>query len=398
MALTDAKIRNLKPKDRPYKIADFDGLYIHVTPKGSKLWRFKYRILGKEKLLAIGIYPAVSLLTARKARDDARIQVVSGIDPSQLKRESFLADKDLQNRTFGKVAKMYLNKIEKEGRAEATMKKNRWYLDMAISDFGNRPLSEITSPIVLRCLRKPEGRGHYETARRLRSSIGAVFRHAIAIGQTDNDPTFALQGALIRPTVVSRAAIIDKKKLGGLMRAIDGFQGQAITKIALEMLAIVATRPGELRHAVWSEFDFEENIWTIPAQRMKMRKPHKVPLTKRVIELLNQLREITGYGALLFPSIRSSKRPMSENTLNAALRRMGYSGEEMTAHGFRASFSTLANESGLWNPDAIERALAHVEKNEVRRAYARGEHWDERVRLADWWAGFLGEMRAGNDK
>ena len=393
MALTDAKIRNLKPKERPYKIADFDGLYVHVTAKGSKLWRMKYRISGKEKLLAIGTYPEVSLLAARKARDDARTQIANGVDPSQLKRENAFTDKDLQSRTFSKVAEMYLNKIEKEGRAEATMKKNRWYLDMAIADFGNRPLSEITSPIVLRCLRKPEGRRHYETARRLRSSIGAVFRHAIATGLADNDPTFALQGALIRPTVVSRAAITDKKKLGGLMRAIDGFQGQVTTKIALEMLAIVATRPGELRHAVWSEFDFDESIWTIPAQRMKMRIPHKVPLTKRVVELLEDLRKLTGYGDLLFPSIRSSKRPMSENTLNAALRRMGYSGDEMTSHGFRASFSTLANESGLWNPDAIERALAHVEKNEVRRAYARGEHWDERVRLAGWWAGFLTELK-----
>jgi len=395
MTLTDAKIRNLKPKERPFKIADFDGLYIHVTAKGSKLWRMKYRISGKEKLLAIGTYPAVSLLAARKARDDARTQIASGVDPSQLKRENAFAHKDLQSRTFGRVAEMYLDKIEKEGRAEATLKKNRWYLDMAIADFGNRPLNEITSPIVLRCLRKPEGRGHYETARRLRSSIGAVFRHAIAIGLADNDPTFALQGALIRPTVVSRAAITDKKKLGGLMRAIDGFQGQVTTKIALEMLAIVATRPGELRHAVWSEFDFDENVWIIPAERMKMRLPHKVPLTNRVVELLAELRKLTGYGDLLFPSIRSSKRPMSENTLNAALRRMGYSGDEMTSHGFRASFSTLANESGLWNPDAIERALAHVEKNEVRRAYARGEHWDERVRLADWWAGFLQNLKAG---
>jgi len=397
MALTDVKIRNLKPRERPYyKVADFDGLYINVTAKGSKLWRLKYRMSGKEKLLAIGVYPAISLLAARKARDEARSQIASGTDPSQLKQDSMLEDKELQNRTFEKVASMYLNKIEKEGRAEATMKKNRWYLDMAISAFGNRPLAEITSPIVLRCLRKPEGRGHYETARRLRSSIGSVFRHAIAIGLADNDPTFALQGALIRPTVVSRAAITDKKKLGELIRAIDGFQGQATTKIALELLSIVVTRPGELRHAVWSEFDFNDAIWTIPALRMKMRLPHKVPLPKPALELLTQLNELTGYGDLLFPSIRSSKRPMSENTLNAALRRMGYTGDEMTAHGFRASFSTLANESGLWNPDAIERALAHVEKNEVRRAYARGEHWAERVRLADWWADFLAIQNESN--
>lgn len=216
-----------------------------------------------------------------------------------------------------------------------------------------------------------------------------MFRHAIAVGLAENDPTFALRDALIRPTVTSRAAITDKTELGGLMRAINGFQGQTTTKIALELLAIVVTRPGELRHAAWSEFDFNEAVWTIPASRMKMRLSHKVPLPKEALDLLGRLRELTGYGELLFPSIRS----MSENTLNAALRRMGYSGDEMTAHGFRATFSTIANESGLWNPDAIERALAHVEKNAVRRPYLRGEHWDERVKMADWWAGLLSKLR-----
>ena len=393
MALTDTKIRNLKPKEKPYKVADFDGLHVLVKPNGSKLWRFKYRILGKERLLSIGSYPAISLLDARNARDKARGHVARGNDPSQLKREKALAARDGVGQKFEKIAEIYLAKIEKEGRASATMVKNRWYMNMAIADFGDEPIAEISSPTVLRCLRKPESRGHYETARRLRSTIGSVFRYAIAIGLAENDPTFALRGALIRPTVVSRAAITDKKELGELMRAIDGFQGQLTTKIALELLAIVVTRPGELRHAKWDECDFDECVWSIPASRMKMRFPHKVPLPNRALELLVQLRELTGYGKLLFPSIRSSKRPMSENTLNAALRRMGYSGDEMTAHGFRASFSTLANESGLWHPDAIERALAHVEKNDVRRAYARGEHWDERVKLAHWWADFLSNAK-----
>lgn len=393
MALTDVKIRNLKAKEKPYKVSDFDGLHVLVNPSGSKLWRFKYRIHGKEKLLSIGAYPGVGLKHARFIRDEARSQLAAGDDPSQIKRELVMADKEAHGQTFEKVAAKYVSKIEKEGRAKATLAKVNWFLEMANAAFGRQPISKITSPIVLRCLRKVEVKGHYETARRLRSTIGAVFRYAIANGFAENDPTFALRDALIRPQVTSRAAITDKKALGGLLRAIGGFDGQPTTKIGLELLAIVATRPGELRQAEWSEVSFDEAVWTIPASRMKMRSVHRVPLPTRALELLSDLKNLTGYGGFLFPSIRSSKRPMSENTLNAALRRMGYTGDEMTSHGFRATFSTLANESGLWNPDAIERALAHVEKNEVRRAYARGEHWEERVDMAQWWADELDTFR-----
>lgn len=208
----------------------------------------------------------------------------------------------------------------------------------------------------------------------MRSTIGAVFRYAIASGTAESDPTFALRDALITPKVQPRAAITDKKKLGGLMRAIDGFEEQPTTRLALEFLAIVATRPGEVRHAKWKEFDLENAIWVIPAERMKMRQPHSVPIPERAKEILAELRGLTGWSDLLFPSIRSSSRPMSENTMNAAMRRMGYSKDEVTAHGFRASFSTIANESGLWNPDAIERALAHAETNRIRGAYSRGKY------------------------
>jgi integrase len=249
--------------------------------------------------------------------------------------------------------------------------------------------------MILDCLRRVEAKGNYETARRLRSKIGAVFRYAVANGAAETDPTYALRGALTTPTVTPRAAILDPVELGGLLRAIDVFHGQVTTRLALQLLAILVQRPGELRRATWAEFDIEGRVWTIPQDRMKMRRPHRVPLPNQAIVLLEALRALTGSGTYLFPSLRSWQRPMSENTLNAALRRIGYSGDEMTAHGFRASFSTLANESGLWNPDAIERALAHVEGNAVRRAYARGEHWEERVRLADWWAGFLDGVRAG---
>ena len=395
MPLTDLKIKNLKPKDKPYKVSDFDGLYVLVNPNGSRLWRFKYRLNGKEGLLSLGAYPAISLLQARQLRDEARAQVAVEIDPSEVKREKAALIKQKHANTFESVAENYLNKITIEGRAEATLKKVASFLAMANADFGQKPIAELSAAAILKTLKKVEAKGHYETAKRLRSTVGAVFRYAIANGLADNDPTYPLRDALIRHKVKSRAAITDKIALGGLMRAIDGYEGQVTTRIGLELLAIMATRPGELRGAKWAEFDFDAHIWTIPAKRMKMRMPHIVPLPARALELLAELKEQTGWGVLLFPSLRSSQRPISENTLNAALRRMGYTGAEMTSHGFRATFSTIANESGLWHPDAIERALAHVERNVVRRAYARGAHWDERVRMAEWWAGLLDELRAG---
>jgi len=393
MALTDAKIRNLKPKDKPYKTTDYSGLYVLSNPNGSRLWRFKYRFKDKEKLLSIGSYPEISLLEARAIRDNARKQIANNIDPNEAKKEKKFLDRLQDGNTFAKVAEQYVAKLIKEGRAENTLKKLDWLLDMANADLGNRPIAEITAPIILQTLKKIENKGNYETALRLRSTIGAVFRFAIASGLAENDPTFALRDALITPKVKPRAAITDKKALGGLMRSIDGFDGQTTTRLALELLAIVITRPGELRHARWDEFDRDEAVWTIPAERMKMRQPHAVPLPQRALDILAELHLITGWGELLFPSVRSSKRPMSENTTNAALRRMGYSKEEMTSHGFRASFSTIANESGLWNPDAIERALAHAETNRIRGAYARGKYWDERVKLANWWAMQLDEFR-----
>jgi integrase len=395
MPLTDAKIRNLNAKTKAYKVGDFDGLFLLVKATGSKSWRFKYRIDGKEKLVVFGDYPAISLLQARQSRDAARAELAIGRDPSEIRQEKKRIRQESQGHTFEKVGAAFLDKQRREGKSVATLSKTEYHLKLANRDFGKKPISEITSPMVLRCLRKVEAKGNYETAHRLRARIGSIFRYAVASGIADIDPTYALRDALIRPTVTHRAAITDPKALGALMRSIDAFDGQETTRIGLKLLAILAQRPGELRSAGWDEFDFDQAVWSIPAEKMKMRKPHNVPLPDQALALLEDLRPLTGEGTYLFPSLRSWQRPMSENTLNAALRRMGYSGEEMTAHGFRATFSTLANESGLWSPDAIERALAHVERNEVRRAYARGEHWDERVRLADWWAGILDGVRAG---
>jgi integrase len=396
MPLTDTQIRSLKPKDKPYKVADFQGLYVTVAPSGSRLWHMKYRIDGREKRLSFGAYPAISLAQARKLRDEARARLAAGEDPGEVKKEDKRQKLLVQKATFAKLAEAYKAKAEKEGRADATKTKTEWLLGMAIDAFGNKPIAEVTSPMVLACLRKVEAKGNHETAKRLRAKIGAVFRYAIASGVVEHDPTFALRDALIRPKVKSRSAITDPKELGGLLRSIDGFQGQITTRIALRLLAILAQRPGELRQATWAEFDLEKAIWMIPAERMKMRMPHSVPLPAQALALLKNLKRITGNGVFLFPSLRSVFRPMSENTLNGALRRLGYGGDEMTAHGFRATFSTLANESSLWNPDAIERALAHVDGNKIRRIYARGEFWEERVRLAGWWAGYLDEVEAGS--
>lgn len=396
--LSDAKVRALKPKEKPYKQADFDGLFVLVNPNGSKLWRFKYRWMGKEKLLSFGKYPDLSLKQARGNRDEARKLLAEGKDPS-FERKKEQATKEAEHReTFGKLAEALLEKKRLEGKSASTLAKTEWLHALLCADLGGYPISQITARDVLVPLRKMEARGRNESALRMRSAAGQIFRNAMAQGLVDNDPTFGLKDALTRAPVKHRSALIDPEKVGGLMRAIKGFDGQPTTRIALQLLAMTALRPGELRMSEWSEIDLEKAIWTVPAHRAKMRRPHLVPLSPQALGKLGELQELTGWGKLLFPSIRTSKRCMSENTLNAALRRMGYSGEEMTAHGFRATFSTLANESGLWSADAIERALAHVEGNEIRKAYARGAHWDERVRMASWWAGYLQQIASGLER
>jgi integrase len=239
---------------------------------------------------------------------------------------------------------------------------------------------------VLAVLRQVEARGRHETAHKIRATIGAVFRYAVATARADADPTSALKGALTRPTVKPQAAITDQKGFAALLRSVWGYDGAPETNCALKLMALLFPRPGELRQAEWPEFNLKEAVWVIPPPRMKMRRAHRVPLPTQAVEVLRSLHGLTGRGKYVFPSVRSASRCMSENTLNAALRRMGFPADQATAHGFRASFSTMANESRLWHPDAIERALAHVEGNDVRRAYARGEHWDERVRMATWWA------------
>ena len=393
MALTDVQLRNLRSRERTFKISDGEGLFLMATPKGGKLWRLAYRFAGKQKTLALGSYPVVTLQAARDARTLAKRQLAEGIDPSEAKKVEKRQQRISAENTFEAVANEYVDKLRNEGRAASTLSKVEWLLGIANAAMGRRPIADISSAEVLDVLRSVEKRGRLESARRLRSTIGSVFRYAIATARAENDPTIALRGALIAPKVTHRAAITDPKALGGVLRAIDGFDGQPTTRAALQLMALLFPRPGELRAAAWSEIDLDDAIWAIPASRTKMRRDHRIPLPSQALTILRELHELTGTGALLFPSVRSAHRTMSENTLNAALRRMGYAKDEVTAHGFRATASTLLNESGLWSPDIIERQLAHVEANEIRRAYARGDHWEDRVRMMAWWADNLDALR-----
>jgi integrase len=286
-----------------------------------------------------------------------------------------------------------LEKKRREEKATATVEKIGWLLSLAKPIIGQRPISEIAAPEILSVLRSVESRGRHETARRLRSTIGEVFRYAVATGRAQGDPTSALKGAITAPVVRHRSAIIEPKAFGGLLRAIGGYAGTPETRIALDLLAVTFVRPGELRNAEWVEFDLDRAVWAIPAERMKMRKPHLVPLAPQALVIIRDLHTMTGRGKFLFPSVRTTARCMSENTLNAALRRLGFSQDEMSSHGFRAAASSMLNECGLWNPDAIERQLAHEEGDAIRRAYQRAEFWDERVRMMDWWALRCAEMR-----
>lgn len=395
MPLTDIAVRQAKATEKPFKLSDGGGLHLLVTPTGGKLWRLAYRFDGKQRQLAFGGYPEVTLKDARARRDAAKETLAAGVDPGTKAKIEKRTRQIASGNTFGLISAEYVTRLIDEGRADATIEKVRWLLGLAMPALDKRPISEISAAEVLAVLRAIEKRGTHETARRLRSTIGTVFRFAIATTRAENDPTFALKGALITPKVKHRAAVTDPKGIGALLRAMDDFEGQATTHAALKLMAILFPRPGELRMAEWSEFDLDRAVWTIPASRTKMRRPHRIPLARQAVAILRDLQAITGAGKLVFPCVRTTSRPISENTLNAALRRLGYGKDEATAHGFRATASTVLNQSLLWHPDVIERQLAHVEANDVRRAYDRGEHWDERVKMMNWWADHLDALREG---
>ena len=393
MPLTELRVKNERPAEKIVKLSDGGGLQLWIMPDGAKRWRLAYRFGGAQKALALGVYPEVGLKAARDGRDAARKVLAGGDDPMAVKKALKAAKTDDGANTFSAVAAELADKKRRDGKAAATLRKFDWFMSFAYPALGSRPVHEISAREVLAVLKEVEARGTHETAHKLRTAIGDVFRFAIATARADNDPTVALRGALVSPTVKPRAALVAPKAFGGLLRAMKDYDGALETRYALELLALTFVRPGELRAAEWAEFDLEAAVWEIPAGRMKMRKPHRVPLAPRALAILGELRKLTGQGRFLFPSVRSLARCMSENTLNAALRRMGFTNDDMTSHGFRAFASSMLNECGLWNSDAIERQLAHVDGDSGRRPYARAEFWDERVRMMAWWADKCDTMR-----
>lgn len=390
MPLTDAVCRSAKPGLKRRKLSDGAGLQLWIQTSGARLWQFAYRFQGRQRQLALGRYPVLSLAEARVKREDARRLLRAGDDPAASRRASAPGD------TFKEVAQEYLMKCRSEELAAVTISKKEWLLEFAYPELGHRRLKEVEPVDVLGVLRTVERKGAYETARRLRATIGAVFRYGVATARAQSDPTIALRGATIAPKVTHRAAIIEPKRFGELLRAIDTFDGQPLIRTGLKMLALTFPRPGELRFAEWPEFDFDQKIWTIPAAKTKMGRDHLVPLSTQAIQVLSELRKSSGHHKLVLPSLHGGKLPISENTFNLTLRRLGFGSKEMTSHGFRATASTLLNESGKWAEDAIERQLAHIDKNGVRRAYARGAFWDERVRMMQWWADYADNLQVSN--
>lgn len=388
--LTDSAIRSLKPPEKAMKLFDGGGLYLLVQPNGARLWRMKYRVDGREKLLSFGQYPDVPLRSARERRDEARRLIAARVDPSAKRKAERAATSD----TFEAIAREYLELKSKSLSARTYIKKLGRFEAFAFPFIGKLPITSIAAPQLLAALRRIEERGNHETAHRVRAECGEVFRYAIATGRAERDPTGDLRGALAPVVVRNHAAITEPLKIGQLLRAIAGYQGQPATEFALKLLPLVFVRPGELRAAEWSEFDLETAEWRIPGSRMKMREPHIVPLSAQAATLLRNLQPLTGSGRYLFPSLRTNDRPISNNTLNAALRRLGYTGDEMVSHGFRSMASTCLNEQG-WHPDLIELQLAHAERNKVRAAYNRATRLSERRKMMQAWADYLDTLRAG---
>jgi integrase len=383
MLLTEIAIRQAKPAPRAIKLFDGRGLFLLLQPTGARYWRFKYRINGKEKLLALGVHPDVPLILARERREEARRQVASGVDPSAKRQAEKIARSD----TFGAIAREWLA-LQKHQLSPATFSKAQWTFETLIFPrLGDLPITSIKAPDLLATLRKIEERGTYETTHRAKQRCGQIFRYAIATGRAEHDISADLRGALAPVVTRNRAALTDPVRVGELLRAIDAYSGAPTTAYALKLASRTFVRPGELRYAEWSEIDLNKAEWRIPAARMKMAELHIVPLARQVVDWLRELHAITGRGTYLFPSLQTKLRPISENTVNVALRRLGYTRDEMTGHGFRAMASTLLNEKG-WHPDVIELQLAHAERNKVRAAYNRAQRLGERRTMMQAWADY----------
>ncbi len=390
MPLTEAEIRTFSARQKPYRAFDGGGLYLQIKPTGRRYWRFKYRFQGAEKLLSLGVYPDVSLRQARERRDQARKLVANDVDPSVRRH----AERNAQANTFEGVAVEWLD-LQKEKLEEKSHARIRDRLQKFVfGQLGSRSIADIKPADLLMVLRRIESRGRRETAHRTRADCSRVFRYAVASSRAERDVTVDLRGALAPVKKVNFAAIIDPLGVGALLRAIDGYRGQSATEIALRLAPYLFVRPGELRSAEWSEFDFDAAEWRIPATKTKMRRAHVVPLAAQVVALLGELEPLTGGGRYLFPTLQDPNRPMSNNTLNSALRRLGYTTQQHTAHGFRTTASTLLNEQGF-HPDLIELQLAHKDRNETRATYNKAERLAERRKMMQQWATYLDGLKMG---
>jgi integrase len=398
LPLTDTRIRQVKATDKPFKLFDGGGLYLLVGAGGGKGWRFKYRFADKEKLISFGNYPSVSLADARKERERARELLVKGIDPSLARKAERQEEADRRLNTFRCLATEWHGKQARLAQKTLDMTWRRLELDV-FPAIGGTPVSDLTPRmILLGVLRPMEKRGVVELAHRTKSIISRVLRYGVACGYIERDFTADLRGALPAFERKHLAAITAPPQVGALLRALDDFDGSAVVKAALCLHPLVVTRPGELRHMEWSEVDFSAGTWSIPVGKMKMKSPHCVPLSKQAIAILKHLHLLTGSGRYVFPSLRSTAKPISDNTLNAALRRIGYSTEEMTSHGWRATFRTLADEVLQERVDLVEAQLAHQVRDALGRAYNRTSFLPERFKLMQRWADYLDELKAWREK
>lgn len=395
MPLSDTTIKNAKPGAKPVKLSDEKGLFLLVSPAGGKWWRLKYRFGGKEKLLSLGTYPEVPLKDARQRRDDARKLLADGTDPGENRKAVKAAKFERAANSFEVIAREW---FAKNSATWAENHGSRIIRRMERDIFpwiGSRPIADITAPKLLAVLRRIEERGAVETAHRAHQNCGQVFRYAIATGRAERDPSPDLKGALPPVKQTHRAAITDPKAIAELLRAIDGYQGPFITKCALRLAPLLFVRPGELRKAEWVEIDLDKAEWNIPAERMKMREPHLVPLSAQAVEILRELHALTGGGRYVFPGARTNGRPMSDNAVLAALRRMGFAKDEMSGHGFRAMARTILDEVLQVRPDFIEHQLAHAVRDPNGRAYNRTAHLAERRKMMQQWADYLDTLKAG---
>ena len=393
--LSDAAVKNASPREKTYKLTDGGGLYLEVMPNGSKYWRQKYRFAGKEKRLALGVYPAVTLKAARKAAREARELLAAGTDPGDTKRQEKLARCVAATNTFEAVALEWYAK-EAPNWSENHATRNKWLLEKRLFPWlGRRPIGEITPPELLAALRRTESRGIVETAHRAKQVAGQVFRYAVATGRAERDPTPDLKGALATPKEKHLAAITDPKEAGDLLRAIDGYRGTPAVTAALKLSPLLFCRPGELRQMEWAEINWDESRWELPAEKMKMRLPHIVPLCRQALEILRELEPITGRGRYVFPSARGASRPLSENGVRTALRALGYTNEQMTPHGFRAMARTILDEVLGYRVEWIEHQLAHAVKDANGRAYNRTSHLKDREKMMQGWADYLDALKAG---